>query len=104
MKIKCTDEQVKKMAALAINSSIPVGMGILHHKPELVVSLDDLEIREDYAGKSLSIDYYQGRMVKFHARKFDDETWSFNPDELNVEYQSWKKDYPSWQHLFEAIQ
>lgn len=99
MTIKCTDEQVKKMAAAAINSSRPAGLGFLHHRPKMKVKPEELTIEYD----SLTIDYYQGRMVKFHARKRSEGVWDFTPDEPTSDYQSWIGNYPTYQDLFNAV-
>lgn len=104
MLIKCTEEQVKKMAAAAINSSIPMGLGFLHHDPSMKAKPEDIEIyRNEFHGDTLTIDYYQGRMVKFHARKMSEDTWDFTPEEPTSDYQSWIGNYPTYQDLFNAV-
>lgn len=97
MQINVTDEHLRCMAAAAINASKPVGLGWLHADPSTVVTADDVHIVEGY----LSIDYYQGRMVKFHARK-QDGAWTVHPDNLSLDYQSWARTYPTWEMLIEA--
>ena len=76
LKIKATDEQMKQMAAKAINASSPIGMGYYHFKPgNDRVTAGDIRI---YDGNELFCDYAEGRMVKFHARKKDDlRSWVF---------------------------
>jgi len=98
MVMEVTDEQVKHMAAAAINASKAVGMGWLHHDPTMNITPDDIHIVDNY----LSIDYFQGRMVKFHARKTEDGKWKFHPDDLSPAYQSWCLKYTSWEMLLEA--
>lgn len=99
MIIKCTDEQVKQMAAAAINSSRPMGLGFLHYQENTRTKPEELEIIHN----SLYIDYYKGRMVKFYARKAGENVWDFTPDEPRSDYQSWVGNYPTYQDLFNAI-
>lgn len=96
MLIPATDAQVIEMGKLAVLASRPMGMGFLHHDASLTKAQIDLEVR----GNSLSIDYYQGRMVKFYGRKQADG-WEFS-DQISSEYESWIRTYPSYRELFEA--
>lgn len=94
--MKLTDEQVIKMAKLAILASVPAGLGWLHADATLTEErIDDLEIEYN----SLYVDYYQGRMVKFQAKKNGDE-WTFG--NVHHEYQSWIRKYPTYEALAEA--
>lgn len=94
-----TDEQVVKMAKLAIMASSPMGMGILHYDAGLKSEDIQLEIRSDY-NPGLFVDYYQGRMVKFRAWK-KPKGWEF-PDTISYEYESWIRKYPNYETLAEA--
>lgn len=96
MTIELSDEQVIKMGKLAILASTPVGLGILHYDSNL--KEDDIEL--EIKNQRLSIDYYMGRMVKFHAKKVLDNKWEFS-DEISNEYQSWKMRYGSYKMLSE---
>lgn len=98
MLLDVTDEHARKMAAEAVNSSKAVGLGWLHHQPDMEITSDDIHIVEG----RISIDYFQGRMVKFHARKNPQDLWDFNPDEPTPDYQSWCLKYPTWQDLADA--
>lgn len=96
--MKLTNEQIIKMAKLAIMASVPMGMGFLHHKPDMTeADITDLEVD----GNGLYIDYYQGRMVKFCASKYPDGSWSFG--NVSFEYQSWICKYPSYEKLAEMV-
>ena len=100
MEFHLTDNHVKRMAAAAINASKAVGLGWMHFDKTATITVDDVHIIQ--GDNQLSIDYYQGRMVKFHARRIDKDKWNFSPDNLTPDYQSWCEKYPTWEHLFEA--
>lgn len=103
MKINASEEEIEVMAKLAILASIPVGMGIIHHMPFLKFEdLSNVVVTPYPEREILSVDYYQGRMVKFHARKNKNEGWEVNPNELNIEYQSWSKTFPTWNELLDS--
>lgn len=94
--MKLTDKQVIKMAKLAILASVPMGMGFLHHKPNMTKNDINIEIKDN----GLNIDYYQGRMVKFYANKNEDD-WSFG--KVHPEYQSWCNKYNSYKTLAKKV-
>lgn len=97
MLIQATDDEVIEMGKLAILASDPMGVGYLHHRPGMTKDdIADLEIR----GNALHIDYYQGRMVKFGARKTPDG-WEFM-DSISSEYESWIRDYADYRALHDA--
>ena len=96
MEFKATEEQVKKMAALAVNASAPMGLGILHfQKKEYQPEEFPISIRGIY------LDYVDGRMVKLNIFKSDEGTWRV-ADETSYDYQSWKSKYDSYKELAEA--
>ena len=97
MELRLSDQEVIKMAKLAILASRPVGLGFLHHMPKLKEEDIQLEVNDN----GLYIDYYQGRMVKFNASKIDKGMWYFN-DTINPEYQSWIGSYPTYEALASA--
>ena len=100
MIIKATDEQVIKMAKLAILASRPVGMGFLGFNSNLKEEdITDLKLETGWSS-GLYIDYYQGRMVKFASNKVENG-YAF-PNGISPEYQSWISTYPSYLALFEA--
>ena len=100
MILKCNYEDVISMAVLAVNNSIPVGMGFLHYEKK---DYDDKKIRETYPSnsKEINIDYFYGRMTKFYAIKVNDSEWKFL-DNLDTEYESWAKVFSSYELLLNA--
>jgi hypothetical protein len=98
MVIECTDKVALQMAALAINASKPMGLGDLHYKKDSKWDWSKLEILH---GDTISIDYCEGRMVKFHARKVAEGKWHFS-DHLALDYQSWLSTYHEWSELHRA--
>ena len=85
------------MAALAVNSSLPVGIGVLHFDHSRKSKACEFEIKEGM----LHLDYVGGRMVKFHALKRGDTLWEVN--DLIDEYQSWAAVYPTWSDLIKNV-
>jgi hypothetical protein len=99
----CTDEQALKMATLAVNNSIPMGMGHLHYEPKTYTTEDVKPYLNARKGKSeIYIDYFHGRMVKFQGENVGENKWAFD-DNINVDYQSWAAKFDSYQALFDAI-
>lgn len=107
MILKCNDAQIIKMATLAVNASKPMGMGILHYVPgdyteSKVIEVANLDlVCNKINGTRINIDYFGGRMVKFYAR-YTPEGWNVD-DEIQIDYQSWKSKYPSYQALLDAV-
>lgn len=116
MILKVTTDEMKKMAVLAINASSPMGMGFLHFKNKEYTMADLENYLKDTGifggnavGKNpkngvteIQLDYVEGRMCKFHAKKDSDTAWEVWPDQLQYDYQSWKGVYPTWEKLKEA--
>ncbi len=98
MKFKATDEQIKQLIRNAINMSRPVGMGIFGYKQKFY-TLDDLTFE---IGNEVFIDYFDGRMVKLHLTKKND-LWETPNMELDIEYQSWCKYFPTWKDLLHSV-
>lgn len=96
MIVKITDEQVLKMARLAILASVAVGMGVLHYDRDL--RDEDIAVKIEPTG--VFVDYYQGRMVKFRAWRRDDGQWEF-PDTISND-ESWIRMYPTYDSLYRA--
>lgn len=99
MKFSATAEQVKAMAANAVNASSPVGLGILHFKAGADAKPDDFEIRSG----ALHLDYVDGRMVKLHiVSEGEPDTWEVY-SEPRPDYQSWAAIYPSNADLVASV-
>ncbi len=97
MRFKATDDQIKQIAANAVNASRPMGMGFLHYQPEHEFKPEDFTM--DKGG--LYLDYVQGRMVKLYIHKDLDE-WVIN-GEPRSDYQSWCHKYPTYESLVNSI-
>lgn len=105
IKIPCTNEQMLQMATNAVMASEPFGMGHIHYDARLASYTVKELLREDLNKGQLAIDYFQGRMVKFYARKdYDSDTWVINDPNLTprIEYQSWAKRFQTYQELAES--
>jgi len=87
---KATNEQLRQLAANAINASGPAGMGFLHYSPT-VYKPDELPIRR--VG-NIHIDYFQGRMVKLNIWRTGDTQCRMN-EKIKPDYQSWMDKYRS---------
>jgi hypothetical protein len=98
MILKVTDEEVKEMVVLAIHSSIPMELGYLHYNPSLRVDKNQISFDGDLA----TVDYYQGRIVKFTGRKVGINVWDF-VEQISDDYQSWKVNYSSYKDLLNAV-
>ena len=103
MRILATDEQMKRMAANAINASRPAGMGYLHYKAESKFDSSAVEILNGTTKPYLKVDYHEGRMVKFYADKLEEGVWEVRDIDLDPEYQSWYLEYPTWQAIVESV-
>lgn len=97
MNIEVTDEQLRKIAALAINASAPVGMGFIRYSPG---DVDTADLNVKYG---VSLDYVQGRMVKLNISRAPGSKLVEMPYGVpRREYQSWAGKYPTYAELFEA--
>ena len=99
MIIKATEEQIIAAACKAIAASCPMGMGFLHYS-KVDDSPNPEEVKKYLYPRGIHIDYFNGRMVKFHLQKIDENTWEGN-DRISIDYQSWCLQYPSYERLFE---
>ena len=68
MIIKATEEQIIAAACKAIAASCPMGMGFLHHS-KVDDSPNPEEVKKYLYPRGIHIDYFNGRMVKFHLQK-----------------------------------
>lgn len=95
-----TEQQVKEIALNAIKASEVVGMGYYQevHFKGVPLTLDDIDLRED----GLYIDYFRGRMVKLEITKKGEDSWEIR-DEVDIEYQSWGKTYPTVETLVKSV-
>ena len=97
MKFKATEDQVKQMAANAVNAAQPVGLGVLHFEnkeygPEQFKIING----------GLYLDYVAGRMTKLAIRNVGTDRWEIG-GEPRVDYQSWAVKYPSNKALIESV-
>ena len=115
MKFKATTEQIKKVAALAINASGGFGMGMLHYKPkeykpeEIDLNFDQFGSKFGKKEGSVNIDYYEGRMVKLYIRRISPDDWAITQPEWEIrdgdprpDYQSWAGKYPTYASFLTA--
>ena len=84
IKFSATEDQVRLMAARAVNASRPMGMGFLHYDPEKKYLA--IEFQLDSRGE-MHLDYVGGRMVKLDIWPSGDDMWRTR--ETDSEYQSW---------------
>jgi hypothetical protein len=98
---KLTNEQVAKACALAVNASVPVGMGFLHYTPKEFTP-SDFEVND--SDQRVDLDYVQGRMVKLFLKRNEEnhEEWEVRDESPRPDYQSWCMTYPTWEDLIEA--
>lgn len=97
---RATEEQVLRVMVNAINASAPVGMGrIQYQQKDYTVS--DLEKTLTRRIGGISVDYYEGRMVKLRITK-DKDVWSVN-DSVRSDYQSWQWRYPTMRDLLSSV-
>jgi len=98
MIFKATEEQVKQIAANAVNASKPMGMGFLHYTNRVFTNKD---FNIDKFG--LNLDYVQGRMVKLNIKHKGDNQWQIIHGEPTYDYQSWINKYPTNQDLVNSV-
>lgn len=97
MKFKATEEQFRRMCALAINASCPVGLGFLHFRQKNYTP-DDVPADALQYG----IDYHDGRMVKLWVHPVAPGEYECPDDQPRSDYQSWSGRYPKWTDLLAA--
>ncbi len=96
MKFKATKQQVKEIAANAINASTPMGMGFLHYQADTKFG------PEDISDEQLYFDYVQGRMVKLSIRDLGNDEYEI-ADNPTSDYQSWCGIYPTTEDLVNSV-
>jgi hypothetical protein len=103
-RFKATDEQILQMAEKAFNSSTPIGLGILKFNPHTDKlpgnPMNYLRSYNDGRSAYIHLDYVEGRMVKFAARK-EGDVWDMH--EPRWDYQSWVGTYPTARDLIESV-
>lgn len=107
---KATKDQILKMAALAANESLPVGLGHLHYDPDRVFTPEDME--EFYDKRNgIRLDYVQGRCLKLSVWRNDEFNSLFAQTkkypwitgaETQEHYETWRHKYPSYIDLMDA--
>jgi hypothetical protein len=108
MKFKATIDQIRVTAALAVNASRPFGMGMLHFQPkeykpeEIDLNFDQFGFTAGKKEGSVSLDYYEGRMVKLNITGLGNDTWECRSGKADPEYQSWARKYPTYEALLSA--
>lgn len=98
MQFKATDEQIKQIAANAVNASAPMGMGHLHFTNK---KFEPKEFEVPEKG-TFSLDYVQGRMVKLTLWN-KDGVWKTPDRAPDIEYQSWMTKYPTYEALIQSV-
>lgn len=104
LKFNATKEQIQQMAANAVNASVPVGLGFLHHDGSKVFKLEEFDFDLKWG---LHLDYIGGRMVKldFNPVKGEENKWEpgCGCESPRSDYQSWCWKYPTLNDLFESV-
>ena len=101
IRFKATDEQLRRISLLAINASIPMGVGLLHYQNKHY-TMDDIK-------KSLSfengviIDYFEGRMVKLYIVSLGNGWYSVEND-IDIMRQSFKRSYADMKALIARVE
>lgn len=98
--IVSADEKVAVRAAmLAIAASEHMGLGYLHPNAEDNPSEETVRA-ECLSPRGISIDYYNGRMVKLYLTRTKEGYFDAPKVPANIDYQSWVRTYPTYEHLF----
>lgn len=100
MEFKATEKQIIEMAVNAINASHAIGMGAMRATNK-TFQPEDITL----TSFGFSCDYVQGRMVKLNIKRINEDTWepaglTRNP---NMEYQSWCKEYATFEDLKKSV-
>ena len=100
MRFTATDEQVKQMAANAVNASLPMGMGHLHYEISRHFKATEFSLSET---DDMHLDYVGGRMVKLNIWRKGIEEWEVRDTKPTPDYQSWCRKYPTYDALLESV-
>jgi hypothetical protein len=111
MIFKASPIQLVNILTKAINASEPMGLGHLDYvkKEYTAAEVGDkitLLWPNALTGPIVNIDYFEGRMVKFYARRLElngstFEIHTFRPPA--TDYQSWAKTYPTYTSLIGSV-
>ncbi len=72
--IDVTGVDLKELAKVVYDLSIPVGLGMLHARPGPLPDKDAEDLLKGNSGHTiLSMDYIYGRQCKFHVFEVDDK-------------------------------
>jgi hypothetical protein len=102
MIFKASKQQLREVAALATNAAKPMGLGLLHYKPERAFTAEDFK---DVNGKDgLHLDYVEGRMIKIGFYPVQDRKGYYQQytDATRFDYESWCNEYPTYTDLLKA--
>ena len=99
MIVDITQDQVLQIAANAVNTSSPMGMGFLHAKEKEYTSSD---VESAVGERGIDLDCFDGRMVKLYIPVVEGG-YCFPDHEPRHDYQSWAGKYPSYQKLIESV-
>lgn len=106
-----TKEQIQLAGALAANEAEPVGLGMLHYRPEHEFTPEEMEAYWiDDKKDHFQIDYAEGRCTKFSVWKADQ---LFHSDDVSgyewmtgadtqSDYETWNSEYPTYEDLLRA--
>lgn len=92
MRFTATEQQIKQMVALAVNASVPMGLGHFGFKAQKYKA-EDFNARP--SDGCFVLDYFQGRMVKLRILRIDDNIYDVPDFGPLIEYQSWCDEYPT---------
>jgi hypothetical protein len=85
--------QIRKLMAIAVNASKPMGMGYLHYQDR---EYDADAFRNE---ESTTLDYVDGRCVKLWINKLDDNQYRIVGEAPQEDYQTWAATYPTYEAL-----
>ena len=108
MIFKATIDQIKVVAANAVNASQGFGMGMLHYQPkqytpnEIDLNFDQFGYKFGKKEGSVNLDYYEGRMVKLHIAGLGNDTWEISDAKPTPDYQSWCVKYKTYPALLKS--
>jgi hypothetical protein len=100
-------EKLSRIVWVAFKSSVPVGMGFLHHEVAMsktektVVDFNSVKTNED-GSINFYADYLYGRMMKTGFQVTADGTVKVSPEIPRLDYQSWAKRYENATEMIEC--
>jgi hypothetical protein len=105
MRFWATEEQVRKMCALAVNAS---AHWLECARPDGPREYTEADFRGEVDGRfNVSLDYFDGRMVKLHMRRTgargDAVQWEVPDRDPRPDYQAWCGAFPTYRALAEKV-